>query len=107
MRYAIITDGVVTNIIWLYSANAADFPAAVPCGDVPVAIGDTYDGEHFYRAGKKVVSLLAAAEAEAQTLKEDIPMLKAQIKAISDRNDFIEDCIAEMAAVVYADETTV
>ena len=31
-------------------------------------------------------------------------MLKAQIKAISDRNDFVEDCIAEMAAVVYADE---
>ena len=44
------------------------------------------------------------AQQEAQTLKEDIPMLKAQIQAVSDRNDFIEDCIAEMATVVYADE---
>ena len=25
MKYAIITDGVVTNIIWLYSGNAEDF----------------------------------------------------------------------------------
>lgn len=106
MNYALIENGVVTNLIWLYSANAADFPAAVPCGDLPVAIGDTYDGKAFYRGGEKLVSPLAAAQAEAQTLKEDLPMLKAQLKAISDRNDFIEDCIAEMAAVVYADETT-
>lgn len=41
------------------------------------------------------------AELEAEST-----MLKAQVKAISDRNDFIEDCIAEMATVVYADETT-
>lgn len=29
-------------------------------------------------------------------------LMKAQIKAVSDRNDFIEDCLAEMAGVVYA-----
>lgn len=38
MNYALIENGVVTNIIWLYSANAADFPSAVPCGDLPVAV---------------------------------------------------------------------
>lgn len=31
----------------------------------------------------------------------DIELLKAQIQAISERNDFIEDCIAEMATEVY------
>lgn len=31
----------------------------------------------------------------------DNELLKAQIQAISDRNDFIEDCIAEMAMEVY------
>ena len=31
----------------------------------------------------------------------DIELLKAQIQAIVDRNDFIEDCIAEMAMEVY------
>lgn len=29
-------------------------------------------------------------------------LLKAQIKALSDRNDFLEDCVAEMASIVYA-----
>lgn len=103
MRYAIITDGVVINVIILYSGNAADFPDAVPCGDVPVAIGDTWDGQDFYREGEKVVSPLTAAQKEAETMQADLPMLKAQIQAISDRNDFIEDCIAEMAAVVYGE----
>ena len=97
MRYAVIEDGVVTNIIVLYPSNAKDFPGAVPCGDVPVGIGDTWDGQDFYRDGEKVVSPLTAA------WQEELPMLKAQIQAISDRNDFIEDCIAEMAAVVYGE----
>lgn len=103
MNYALIENGVVTNMIWLYSANAADFPSAVPCGDVPVAIGDTYDGQDFYREGEKVVSPLTAAQKKVETMQADLPMLKAQIQAISDRNDFIEDCIAEMAAVVYGE----
>ena len=44
MNYALVEDGVVTNVIWLYPANASDFPSAVPMGDVPTAIGDTWDG---------------------------------------------------------------
>lgn len=103
MNYAVVENGTVTNIIWLYPANASDFPDAVPCGDLPVAIGDTYDGENFYRGGEKVVSPLTAARQEVQTMQEELPVLKAQIQAISDRNDFIEDCIAEMAAVVYGE----
>ena len=104
--YALVENGVVTNVMVLYPPSAAEFAGAVPCGELPVAVGDTYDGEHFYRGGEKLDSPRAVAQAEAQTLKENIPMLKAQIQAISDRNDFIEDCIAEMATVVYADETT-
>lgn len=41
------------------------------------------------------------AELEAENA-----LLKAQVQAVADRNEFVEDCIAEMAAVVYADETT-
>ena len=102
--YALVENGVVTNVMVLYPPSAAEFAGAIPCGDLPVAVGDTYDGADFYRDGNLLVSPLAAAQAEAQTLKEDLPMLKAQIQALSDRNDFVEDCIAEMAAVVYADE---
>ena len=34
-------------------------------------------------------------------LKEENKLLKAQLQAQSDRSDFIEDCIAEMATQVY------
>ena len=37
---------------------------------------------------------------------DDIVLLKAQLKAQTERSDFIEDCIAEMAGVVYNTEET-
>ena len=75
MNYALIENGVVTNIIWLYSANAADFPTAVPCGDVPVTIGDTYDGEHFYRAGERVLTALEQARKDAEDMQAALELL--------------------------------
>ena len=75
MRYAIITDGVVTNVIILYPGNAADFPDAVPCGDVPVAIGDTYDGEHFYRGGERVLTALEQAQKDAEDMQAALELL--------------------------------
>ena len=33
---------------------------------------------------------------------DEIDLLKKQLKAASDQNDFLEDCIAEMAGIVYA-----
>ena len=36
------------------------------------------------------------------TLESDNDLLKQQLKAASDQNEFLEDCIAEMAAIVYA-----
>jgi hypothetical protein len=41
-----------------------------------------------------------APESTAQ--EKERTLLKAQIQALSDRNDFLEDCIAEMAGIVYA-----
>lgn len=54
MKYALINNGVVTNTIALLPYNANDFPNAVDMGERPVQIGDTYDGEKFYRNGKEV-----------------------------------------------------
>ena len=51
MNYAVIEEGLVSNVIWLNDSNADEFPNAVPLGDVPAGIGDTYDGAHFYRDG--------------------------------------------------------
>lgn len=75
MNYALVENGVVTNIIWLYSANAEDFPSAVPCGDVPAAIGDTYDGEHFYRAGERVLSPVEQARKDAEDMQAALELL--------------------------------
>lgn len=35
-------------------------------------------------------------------LESEKKLLTAQVRALSDRNDFMEDCIAEMATIVYA-----
>ena len=35
-------------------------------------------------------------------LASEKKLLTAQVQALSDRNDFMEDCIAEMATIVYA-----
>ena len=75
MRYAIITDGVVTNVIILYPGNAADFPTAVPCGDVPVAIGDTWDGQDFYREGARVLSPVEQAQKDAEDMQAALELL--------------------------------
>lgn len=40
------------------------------------------------------------------TLQQENKLLKAQLQAQTDRSDFIEDCIAEMAGVVYNTEET-
>ncbi len=39
-----------------------------------------------------------------EDLKNENKLLKAQLQAQTDRSDFIEDCIAEMAGVVYNTE---
>ena len=75
MRYAVIEDGVVTNIIVLYPGNAGDFPSAVPCGDIPVAIGDTYDGTHFYRDGQQVLTEAEQARKDAEDMQAALALL--------------------------------
>ena len=53
MRAAIVENGVVVNIIvvsdW-YNGSA------ILLGELPVAIGDTYDGTNFWRDGEKVIA---------------------------------------------------
>jgi hypothetical protein len=52
MRAAIVENGVVTNIIVV----SEGYEGAVPTGDLPVAIGDTFDGTDFWRDGEKVIA---------------------------------------------------
>lgn len=41
-----------------------------------------------------------------ELLAKENKLLKAQLQAQTERSDFIEDCIAEMAGVVYNTEET-
>ena len=72
MNYAIVEDGIVTNIVVLYPMGAKDFPEAVPCGDVPVFVGYRDEGEHFYRAGKRVLTPLEQARKDIESTQANI-----------------------------------
>ena len=73
--YALVENGVVTNVMVLYPPNAAEFAGAVPCGELPVAIGDTYDGEHFYRGGEQVLTPLEQAQKDAEDMQAALELL--------------------------------
>lgn len=73
--YALVENGVVTNVMVLYPPSAAEFAGAVPCVDLPVAIGDTYDGEHFYRAGERVLTALEQAKKDAEDMQAALELL--------------------------------
>ena len=75
MRYAVIEDGVVVNVIILYPGGTKSFPGAVPCGDVPVAIGDTWDGQDFYREGARVLSPMEQSQKDAEDMEAALRLL--------------------------------
>lgn len=54
MNYALIENGIVTNIICLLPMNADEFPNAVATEGLPVDIGDTYEDGRFYRNGEEI-----------------------------------------------------
>lgn len=84
MRYAIVTDGIVTNIIALNDRNANDFPAAVKLGDRPVGIGDTYTDGKFYRDGVEVLTPMEQAQAEMTEYKAALHVLGVETEEVSD-----------------------
>ena len=65
------------------------------------------NGIYRYKYSNGAVYEKTEEEIEAEILKLPVPppseteFLKAQLKAVVERNDFIEDCIAEMAMQIY------
>lgn len=87
MNYALIENGFVTNLIWLHPGNATDFPNAVPLGDVPAAIGDTYADGAFWRGGEHVLSLaeqIAEVQIELTEMAESVLALTDQLIALEE-----------------------
>lgn len=75
MNYALVENGVVTNIIWLYEANAEEFPSAVKLGERQVEIGDTYEDGKFFREGTEVLTAEEAAVQAAALYAEALEAL--------------------------------
>ena len=92
MNYCIVNaDGIIENIIVCESdAVAAQFGAVASYDGA--AIGEAYSPPPPPPTTEERV---AALEAENKLLKE-------QVSAQADQAEFYEDCIAEMATVVYA-----
>ena len=84
MRYALINNGIVTNVIALNDRNANDFPAAVKLVDRPVGIGDTYTDGKFYRDGVEVLTPMEQAQAEIETYKSALTELGVETEEVSD-----------------------
>ena len=63
------------------------------------------DGKAIERTSEEIESDKSEPPLPQPTitdLMKENELLKAQIKAQSDRNDFMEDCIAEMAMQIYS-----
>lgn len=80
MRYAVIENDIVVNIIEAEERGAeslSEFMELVNTGDKPVAIGDTYRDDSFFRDEQEVLTTEAE---EINALREEINALKAQLK---------------------------
>lgn len=53
-NFAIVEDGVVTNVLWGMVYNMDEFPGAVQVDDLAVEAGDTYADGVFYHEGTPV-----------------------------------------------------
>lgn len=76
--------------IYDYNIYTVD-KSSIPTDSDDVARDYAYDGSKFFRSD---YYLLQKQASENKILKE-------QLQAQTDRSDFIEDCIAEMAVQVY------
>ena len=67
----------------------------------------TEQGVYIYRlvdggaVGKTIEEIAADIAAIPPEPIPDTVLLKAQVQALTDRNEFLEDCIAEMATIIY------
>lgn len=79
-RVAIIDGGIITNIIVL--ADDSPLPANSRIAELTDRIGN-FDHPAF------------------KNLASENALLKQQLKTATQQNEFLEDCIAEMATIIY------
>lgn len=75
MKYALVENGVVKNIIWLAPANAGDFSGAVALNGRSVFVGDSYRDGVFYHNGEKVLTETEMLRAEMEDMRAALALL--------------------------------
>ena len=95
MEYCIVnSENIIENIIVCADDTTAAEVGAVPSYD-GASIRTAYDPPPAPEPAPTTEDRVAALESENKTMK-------AQVFAQSEQMDFYEECIAEMASVVYA-----
>lgn len=68
---AVITDGVVTNMIWCSDTEEGS-ETLLSTDERPVGVGDTYEDGKFYRDGVEVLTPLEEAQKQLQDLQAQL-----------------------------------
>lgn len=76
---AVITEGVVTNVIWCSDYTPETATRKDP-GDRPVGIGDTYADGKWYRDGVEILTPLEQAQKELAELQSQIADMDAEYR---------------------------
>lgn len=93
MEYCIVEDGVIVNMI----VAEADFAAEI--GALPGYDGAAIGGAYTPPAPEPEPP---TTEERLEKLEAENKLLREQVSAQADQAEFYEECIAEMAAIVYA-----
>ena len=115
MKYAMVKDGVVLEVYYysgqreMEEKNHPDFyPYMIPCPE-GVRRGWAYDQETGSFTEPELYSLVEALNEQylptdqqrINLLEEKAKLLEAQNQVLANQNEFLEECIAEMAMIVY------
>lgn len=71
----------------------------------PIASSDRVSSPFWIEITEEEYNKLINQKTNAERIEDlelENDLLKQQIKAASDQNEFLEDCITEMAGIVYA-----
>lgn len=82
---ALLENGVVTNLLWC-SDGEPETQVLIDCGELGVAIGDSYRSGKFYRDGQEVLS---------------------ETESLRDQNAQLLEAMAAMVEEVYESDLTV
>lgn len=74
-NFAIVENGVVSNVLWGMVYNSDEWPNAIQVNDLAVQIGDSYENGKFYRNGEEVLS---RTEEEAD-MREALSILGVKV----------------------------